>query len=435
MAGSFTLSAGTSTVNSIFSEEADHIDKDIHQYTLHTSPWIDLVPKGEFESGQGYRLNTLIYGRALPQHEAAPGDGTFDQLGVNFVDIHDTALANGKTASTATLFGSHSDAHGPTYAAAQIDTTKFVKEYNLQKAVMFGPYIDLENIRFTTQLSEQVAITVDILGQATQWVLENRHRDEYDRLSDNVVTCLAATASTITTGQSGTRTSSLDPDANAAALTPTANLSNKLMDQLRTRLRRQGGGRQAWGMEDGQPIFALVASSDASYWLKTEPGIRDDIRHNAGKVDELLKPLGVSTSFRGYYHVNDDLAPRYDVTGSAPNQVFTRRQPYAYSSGVLVPNTAYETATIEVAYILHKEVMKSLFPAPNVNAGSGVSFDAQNYSGKWEWQNIKTPTGNPFGTIGRFGGQVATASKPIKVDYGYRIMYVRSGSGAALYAA
>lgn len=438
MAGTFAYTDGTAVLNTIFSEEADHIDREIHGYMLHTSPWLDLSSRGEFASGNGYRANSLIYDRALPQYESTPGSNTFDSLGANFVDMTAAALAS-ESKSTGVLANSHVDARGPTYAQARIDFTKKLREYNLERAVFFGPYLDLENLRFVTQLQEQVSQMVQIMGDATKFIMEERFRTEYDRVCDNVVACKTS-GTVISTGNTGTPTGSplasgghagvLDMDANTAALLPTANISNRVMDLVQLRLRRAGGNANAWGKEGGQSVHAVILSSEASYRLTTESGYRDDYRQS-GRVDELLQPLGVEKSWRGFYHLMDDLAPRYNLVDSGSNDYLTRIQPYTFSSSVLIPNTSYDSATYEVAYILHKDVAKHLIPAPNVPAGSGVSFAPQDYTGKYSWLNIPDQVTNPFGTNGRFGGIIATATKPMKVDFGFRIVYDRTSATPA----
>jgi hypothetical protein len=438
MAGTFALTDGVTALNQIFSEEADRIDRDVHGYLLHTSPWIDLSSRGEFESGAGYRLNSLIYDRSLPQFQANGTSGAFDVLGVNFVEMSPTALA-AVSKATGVLAGSHVDSNGPAYAAARIDFTKKLREYSLKKATYFGPFLNLEDLKFTSQLQEQVSQMVEILGDSTKWVMENRFRDEYDRISDTVVAC-KTTGTTITTGKSGVPTGSplasggsagvLDMDADSAALLPTANISNRVLDMIQIRLRIGGANRNAWGMENGQAIHSLILSSEASYRLTTESGYRDDVRNNGSRVDELLQPLGVSKSFRGFYHIADDLAPRYNLVDSTQDYL-ARIQPYAFDSGVLIPNASYLTAKYEAAYVLHKDACKHLIPSPNINAGSGVTFDPRDYTGKYDWLNIKDININPFGTIGRFGGTFATATKPIKVDYGVRIIFDRTSATPA----
>ena len=446
MAGTAAYTDGTAAINNIFAEEADHIDKEILGYTIHSSAWIDLSPRGEFASGNGFRANSLVYDRALPQYESTPGNGTFDQLGANFVDLNASALSlAADAAALATLKaagnlpGGHVDARGPTYAQARIDFTKRLREYNLERAVFFGPYLDLENLRFVTQLQEQVSQMVQIMGDATKFIMEERFRTEYDRVCDNVVACKTS-GTVISTGNTGFPTGSplasggqagvLDMDANTDALLPTANISNRVMDIVQLRLRRAGGNANAWGKEGGQSVHAVILSSEASYRLTTESGYRDDYRQS-GRVDELLQPLGVEKSWRGFYHLMDDLAPRYNLVDSGSNDYLTRVQPYTFSSSVLIPNTSYDTATYEVAYILHKDVAKHLIPAPTVPVGGGITFNPQDYTGKYNWLNIPDQVTNPFGTNGRFGGIIATATKPMKVDFGFRIVYDRTSATPA----
>ena len=431
----FSTVTSIAAVDNFLSEQANNIDKDVHRYIVHTSPWIDLVPRGTFEDGEGYLRNTLVFDRTLPQYESTPGSGTFDRLGVNFVDV--AASSIGATDRGAgVLDEAHASVQGPAYNAARINFTKKLREYNLQSAAYFGPYMDLDSLRFTTNLVAQVSSMVEQLGDATRNTIENRHRDEYDRVADNVVACKTS-GTVVTTGLSGTATGgssatgTLDMDANSAALLPTANLSNYVTDMVQMRLRRGGFNRNAWGMENGKAVHLLILSSEADRRLKLEAGYRDDLRNNSSRVDELLQPLGVDSSWRGFYHITDDLAPRYNFVDDGTDDYLARVYPEVFSSGVLIPNTAYDTATYEAAYVVHKDVMESQIPNPNLAAGGGVSFMAQNYTGEFSWHNNKTDDQNPFGTRGRFAGRFATATKVIKPDAGYRILFDRTSTAYA----
>jgi len=204
--------------------------------------------------------------------------------------------------------------------------------------------------------------------------------------------------------------------------TPTAMISNKVLDTVYFRLVRGGAGTNAYGRENGRPVFALVCSSEASYFLQTEAGFRDDVRYNNSKVSDLIAPLGVEKSFRGFYHLVDDLAPRF----TASTGTLTRVQPYTATSGVITSNAAYETADYEAAYILHQDVMESQIPEP-ISGNNGLKFDPVNYRGKFAWKNIPSVDLNPDGTIGFFRGVLASASKPIRTEFGFVILYKRSG--------
>ena len=152
----------------------------------------------------------------------------------------------------------------------------------------------------------------------------------------------------------------------------------------------------------------------------TEAGFRDDVRYNNAKVSELIAPLGIEKSFRGFYHLIDDLAPRFSISGST----ITKVEPYTVSGGVATPNASYETASYEAAFVLHPEVCESQIPNP-FSGGNGITFNPVNYRGDFKWTNILNEVTNPDGTIGFFRGVLASATKPIRTDLGYVILFKR----------
>ena len=93
-------------------------------------------------------------------------------------------------------------------------------------------------------------------------------------------------------------------------------------------------------------------------------------------------------------------------------------------------NSDYDEANFEAAYIIHPEVFESLIPEP-VSVGNGISFDPCSYKGDFKWTNIPDATDNPDGTIGFFRGVLASASKPIKTDLGYVVLFKRNSSTPA----
>ena len=215
-----------------------------------------------------------------------------------------------------------------------------------------------------------------------------------------------------------------DFGANNADL-PTANASNKILDSIYFRLVRSGAGTNAYGRENARPVFGLVCSSELSYALQTEAGFRDDVRYNQSKVSELIAPLGVEKAFRGFYHLIDDLAPRY-VAAAAADGKLTRVYPYTVdtTTKAIIVNTGYDTASYEAAYVLHQDVMESQIPEP-ITGSNGLTFDPVNYRGKFAWKNIPSVDINPDGTIGFFRGVLASASKPIKTDFGFVVIFKR----------
>ena len=175
-------------------------------------------------------------------------------------------------------------------------------------------------------------------------------------------------------------------------------------------------------------MFSLVCASEASYQLQTEAGFRDDVRYNNAKVSDLIAPLGIEKSFRGFYHLIDDLAPRFEDDDN--DGLLTAVPAYSISTGIVSSNAAYETANYEAAYILHPDVMESQIPNPLTGAGS-IKFDPVNYKGDFKWLNIPHAADNPDGTIGFFRGVLASASKPIKTNFGYVIIFKRDSTTPA----
>jgi hypothetical protein len=443
MAGTFEND--NTAINKILTQEANRIGGDIHKSTMHTSPWIDLIKQTTFPEGMGYQLNTLIYDRALPLKSGTLGSSPV--LGVNWNDLRHSAVASGVTGFTD---GQSVDTKNRNEeGTAKIDFTRKLKPYSLKRAVVESPKVNVEDLRYAAHRTEQLRAVMDLLSESVRHSWENRYRDEYDRVADNCVLAKTASSTFISGGetkqsfvtddatglaQAGTTVKTGDLDANndgTGELEPSANISNALMDKIYFQLVRAGAGPKAYGRENGRPIFSVVLSSEASYKLQTESDkIRDDIRYNSAKVGELIAPLGVEKSFRGFYHLVDDLTTRYKSRGGEANTL-VKVEPYTVSGGVVVPNSDYESAEFEAAYVLVDDVMESLIPAP-ISGSNGLTFDPVNYKGDFRWTNIPDADINPDGTIGFFRGIMASASKPIKTNFGYVVIFKRDSSDSAV---
>lgn len=450
---SFVASAdtGLTALNVVLAQEANRINQDVHRYTLHTSPWIDLIKQEPFAEGMGYQQATLIYDRAVPT-TASSGN----TIGVNWHSIgitegsntFNTSLATGRNmlaSSTKQLAGaSGGDANADNDAVtddirAYVNFSRKLKEYQLRRAVIESPKISLEDLRFAAYRNEQLRAVVELMTEVSRFTWEERYRDEYERVCANLVPCLAASTPIITqidvsagTNFEGVQITGVDfsndmvTSGDVVDYTPAANISNAIMDKIYMRLVRQGAGMNAWGRENGRPIFAVVLSSEASYRLQTEAGFRDDVRYNNARVSELLAPLGVEKSFRGFYHLIDDTIPRYTFSSGAATKVRDK----TVASGIVSMNASYDTAGYEPLYVLHQDVMCSQIPNPFAGA-AGVTFDPVNYRGVFKWTNIPDAIRNPDGTIGFYRGVLASATKPIKTDYGYVVLFKRDTSTSA----
>ena len=439
----FDLGTGISAINTILAEEANRIGQDIYKRTLHTSPWMDLIKQSAFPEGMGYQLTTLVYDRTIPA-TATSGSGvqgvTWSALG--------TLNASSNSFSTSDLNQPLKDAAddvqggrgtGSSDKRSFVQFSKQLKNYSISRAVIESPRISLEDLRFAAHRQEQLRAILDLLTESSRYTWENRYRDEYEKTAANLVPCLASgtpivtvidqSASTLFEGKQIAEvdfTNDFVSSGSSDDYTPTANISNKILDTLYFQLVRKGAAGESYGKENGRPVFAVVLSSEASYALQTEAGFRDDVRYNNAKVSELIAPLGVEKSFRGFYHLVDDLAPRFTIASGA----VTRVQPYTVTNGITSYNPAYDTADYEAAYIIHPQVMESQIPNP-MTGSNGLTFNPVNYRGDFKWTNILNEITNPDGTTGFFRGILASATKPIKTELGYAILFKRTAATPA----
>ena len=427
-------SAGTTAINTILAEEANRINQDVYTRTVHTSAWMDLMQQTAFPDGMGYQLSTLVYDRSIPTTDSAG-----DTAGVTWSALG-TLNASANSFDTSDLGQPLKDAaddvqggRGTGGPSAGVDNRSYVqfskqlKKYNIDRAVIESPRISLEDLRFAAHRQEQLRAIMDNMAESTRYTWENRYRDEFSKVSDSYIGAVAS-GTAIQSGFEGTELAGTVDLGTAGSFTvPTSNISNALLDKAYFNLVRKGAGSEAYGRENGRPVFGLVLSSEASYQLQTEAGFRDDIRYNNSKVSDLIAPLGVEKSFRGFYHLVDDLAPRFTL---ANTDQITRVLPYTVSSGVTTPNSAYESAEYEAAFVLHPHVCESQIPNP-FSGAQGVSFDPVSYRGDFKWTNIPNEITNPDGTIGFFRGVLASATKPIKTDFGFVILFKRTSTTPA----
>ena len=439
----FDLGTGISAINTILAEEANRIGQDVYKRTLHTSPWMDLVKQSAFPEGMGYQLTTLVYDRTIPA-TATSGSGVQGVTWSNLGTLNAGSNSFGTSDLNQPLKDAADDVQGGRGTGSSdkrsyVQFSKQLKNYSISRAVIESPRISLEDLRFAAHRQEQLRAILDVLTESSRYTWENRYRDEYEKTAANLVPCLASGTPIVTViDQSATTlfegkqiaevdfTNDFVSSGSSDDYTPTANISNKILDTLYFQLVRKGASAESYGKENGRPVFAVVLSSEASYALQTEAGFRDDVRYNNAKVSELIAPLGVEKSFRGFYHLVDDLAPRFTIsTGTV-----TRVQPYTVTSGVTSYNSAYDSADYEAAYIIHPQVMESQIPNP-MSGSNGLTFNPVNYRGDFKWTNILNEITNPDGTTGFFRGILASATKPIKTELGYAILFKRTSTSPA----
>ena len=434
---------GATSVDNILKQTAFQIGPVIHRETMNTEAWDALIPKSELPTGAGDSLSSLVFNRSLPTTTIGGSTVGVDwaRIGGGITNANSFGVTDGQHIAGAAGNTIGSTIEGRT---AYVKFLSRMRNYYLSVANIKSPQIDVHTVRTATAMEQQLTAIQDILTDVTKWTWARRHETEYERNCGNLVPCITASASPILStvditntaidsatgaaegaeltannpffGMQITEVNFSNSSSTNASVVPTGYLSNAVLDRIYSRLARTTSHNQAYGMTNGRPVFALVCGSDVSLNIKRETLIRDDVREST-IVDSLLKPLGVNESFRGYYHMAQDLIPRFSESGG----VLTRVEPFD-SNGDF--NPLYDSALYEAFYVVHKSVTECQVPAPNAS-GPGVSFNPVNYRGEFHWLNIQNEITNPLNTIGFFYGTLASAYKPIKVLNGFAGVFRR----------
>ena len=406
-------------IENLLITESGRIGTDIYRKTLNTSPWTTLVKQEAWPDEMGTSVSVLIYERTLP---ASGGTITFTDVAYNGTA---TQVIGGPASGPGSGNNFSGSVTGPGTCAVTGNNLGFaqtLRTYNLQQAAINSPDICLNDLRFPVRRQEQLRNIMSVLSENTQYAWENRYRDEFVRLANYNVNAeqgqlLAASGQT--------------KGSFSTSVLPTSRLTQGILRYFYSRLIRDGAAQNAYGKENGAPVFLLITSPEASDDLiKLNADIRQDLRF--AKPSELIQPLGVERSYAGFYHLVDTMTPRYDLVSGA----WVRRNPYATDASAskgtrFIPNPAYFTAEYEDSIIFHPDVFTSLVAKP-ISTTGGMAFDPQSYRGDFRWRNIPSRDCNPDGTIGFFRAIFSSGSKPVRPELGVVIRHKRCAADFGL---
>lgn len=373
-------------VNQIFVEEAGRIGPEIFRRTNTNDAWNSLVEQGEFPEGMGAILTSLVYQRAYN-----PNPVVF------------TPMASSQTPTPADQYP---DAN---VGFQKVSVPKLKFQYQLQRANFASDDIALEDLRFAFEVEEQVENQVKQLSEYIQSTFTDYRRSEYTRLATHKVIAAPGFPE--------------DP-TNFPVVAPTQPLNQRMLDRFYPRLKRDGAGTYAYGMESGKPIFmAIMSSEQHENLLRQNIETRKDFRYSKD-AEQLLGPIGVVNTYKGWFHVIDDFAPRWDIVNGA----WVQRSVYDSSGDV---SALYEQADFEDVIVFVKSVMTELVPTVYDGKGKAVYKEPHSYRGEWFWLNIPDRNCNPFGNVGFFASTIMTASKPNLANHGYVLRVKRCDPGNA----
>lgn len=274
--------------------------QDIYRRTVDTTVWLKLIQQEAWPDGMGDTISVLTYERTMPR-----------------------SANNWSTISVDAGGAAGAGSYIPT--ASQIDVSQTIRTYGIQHTAVESGNILMHDAMFSYKMQEQLRAVYDNLVDNVAALWAKRYRDEYRRLCGHKVIAAPNNAGILwdTAGADYPNTLDSNPAVNAN-LWPAVpaggvgTLTQGLLNVLYLQLIREGGGNKPMGRENGRPIFTLVCSPEISDALvRLNAATRDDYRYSS-QVSELLKPLGVERSHRGFYHLIDIQIPRYNYVKAAP---------------------------------------------------------------------------------------------------------------------
>lgn len=364
----------------------------IHEATRERDVWNMMIPKLPYPEGVGYTQRSIM------------------------IEGMTTGSAEDDWASVAQSSGGViNPLSAPTISDVEWGQsyTNWSPKYKSYKT----PCISLDDLRFDHLVKEQLTKTVNQLTQLTSEWNSNRARYEAARLMPQT-SCRPGFGPN---GIAGVTDTTVMVNK-AGVVHPTSTLNQTHLDEAYEYLLAMGAGEASSraNVIDGAPVLTLITSrktSDAiiraSGSSGNNNGIRDDFHF--GNPGELLKPLGVSRVFRGFAHVCDVELPRFDIVAGQLVRRLKWTTTSADSGTKRIINSSWNTAAIELNYIMPRDAYNCRVINPFEREIAGASFmdKPEYYNANFFWHNVQDNTSNVFGKIGRFVGLSANASEPV----------------------
>lgn len=365
----------------------------IYKTSIPTSVWnTGLVMKEEWTNGLSDTQRVLTVERNLPANI-----DTWDSVGVN----------------------SESNSCAPT--ADIVPRGNTARTYSLVQKAQESDRICVNDTRNSWETNEQIAKVFANLRAVTAYTWKRRGQLEYTRIAENKV--IAANGLPFN-------------DAAFPAIAPTTVLTQKILNIYYQTLLQMGAAEDggALGRMDGRPQFVLITDMETSDTIMNETATQNAFLWNDKRVKELLSPLGVDRSFKGFTHVIDTHPRRYTFEGGVWSEVDPWEEVAADDGGVKRKLRAeYIAAPYTDSVIYLPNVMTMLHPKPISSVGSGTSFNPQTYVGDFKWLNVQNVDSasayyNPDRAWGFYRALMMSATKPVHPEFGVVIRHLRCPS-------
>jgi hypothetical protein len=393
--------------NQAFLDAESKVDKAIQiQQGMRQSVWRTMIPRTTYALGEGLQKKAYRF---------FPGLG--HQRGLHLwhaIQISRKASA-GDQAFDATKYNPYTVDYGfdsVTYSGLGIEYVT--------------PNISIRDLRFMWELKQQIAAVYGYLGDFTNDMWENYHREMYAYWCNQAGKCYVLADGTPTSSTFTYNPMSSDSDNdNVLTITvssgyPNVSILNWNYFKWFSRYLQMQATTAAIGNRDGRPLYGWIGDlEDFDRMIEENPRLREDWRHYNAQM--LIKNYGNTTEYKGYTLMHDMLTPRFAVKSTDGTTLTLKRiDPKSSSAASLIGNRAdvntdYLNAEFGTVFLYLKNVFQTeIPPAGPASAGSGVSFGASpDLNGNWKWINIPDPVHNPLGEIGYWFMRAEAFSKPL----------------------
>jgi hypothetical protein len=388
-------------IDSTYATEALRMQGGVKKLGVYQAKISKLIRKGKMPSGTGFNWQALVYNRTLP---------------------------------TTSPVWSAVQANDGSTNSCQVSPHLISSSFNIHNYSAFQTAFRSEDICATDawasyEVVQQTEKNMQNFEENIEAAWQQRDREMY----------------TLSCRWKYVATNSLNRTVDSAEfplIAPTAPISADLMQEFYTRQERMGGANDggAYAMDQGAPVFMVLASSEAIRQLiRTDTEVRQDYRfaeEGMGDKATLLKSWNINRPYGGFFYAADDRMPRWDlVDGAWVERPFYENASGAYLGTRADPSLLYENALFEDVQIFHPGVVERQMPPPSSSAGSKTDFKPVDYNGEVVWLNIPNLETNPLQQVGLWYASLRAAYRPELIDYGTVIRVNRCTSTTRTFAS
>ena len=376
------------TIQDYLVEQSPQISTDINQKMMAApTPWITLYRQEFWEDQKSSKKKTFQFDRAMISGGADEVDWADMVPDVTFNDTHANHQA------------SNSDGHIP--PSDNIIFGQTLREYNLQWKSIWGPPMNVEQLRDKFVRATQMGACVKAMADQGREYWIDRKRSEYKRVANNLVVL----DSSFDLGTTNYYDRTVFP---AATGTDSSILSNGFLDEFYEFLNHQGAGGDSLGEANAGPVYSLITSPRQSRRLiMADPDVREDFRYSS-QNEKLLGSMRTKWSYNGWAHTLDETCDRWE----------------AYATGG-TPTIAITVTT--GAYVLSAALGATSTNAAQLTKGSTIIAGGISYT-------VKSTSSTTAGVVVRDDGAAVTAFSASNAFTAWLKVprFVYSGSGLAL---